>query len=88
MTKREMIEGGLLVLGVGFIAWGAICLIVNVAGWVFCVAVGNQETVATSFAPDFIRTILANILQCSAGYWLIAKNRNVAALMDRTGHEE
>ncbi len=87
MTKRELIEGGLLILGVGFITWGAIYLIMNIVGWVYCVAVGNRETVAMYFAPDFIRTLVTNILQCAAGYWLIAKNRQVADLLDRIGQK-
>ena len=87
MTKRELIEGGLLILGVGFSIWGAIYLIMNIVGWIYCIAVGNRETVATYYAPDFIRTILGNILQCIAGYLLISKNRQVADRVDKMGHK-
>lgn len=85
MTKKEMIEGGLMILGVGFVAWGAIYLVMNIVGWLYCVAVGNRETVAMYYAPDLIRTILANILQCAVGGWLVMKNRQMAAFMEKIG---
>jgi hypothetical protein len=48
---------------------------------------GNQETVALYFAPDFIRAILANILQCLTGYYFIMKNRQIADYVDKMGQE-
>jgi hypothetical protein len=83
MTKKEWIEGGLVILGVGFIIWGTIYLVMNVVGWAYCVAVGNRETVALYYAPDFVRIVAANILQCAAGSLLIKKNRQIAGYVDR-----
>jgi hypothetical protein len=85
MTKTEFIEGGLVILGVGLLAWGAIFLAVNVIGWIFCVAVGNPNTVALYFAPDFIRAIIANILQCATGYFLVTKNHKIAGCLNKFG---
>lgn len=88
MTKKEVIEVGLVILGVGFITWGAIFLVVNVVGWIYCVAVGNQETVALYFVPGFIHTILSNILQCAVGYYLITKNRQFADYAEKIGRKK
>ena len=85
MTKTEFIEGGFIILGVGLLAWGAIFLVVNVIGWIFCVAVGNPNTVALYFAPDFIRATLANVLQGAVGCFLVTKNRQIADYMNKFG---
>lgn len=87
MTKKDVFEGGLTILGVGFFVWGAIYLIINAVGWIYCTAVGNQQTLAVYFAPEYIRMILANVLQCLTGYLLIVKHRKIAGLLDSVGQK-
>jgi hypothetical protein len=55
----------------------------NASGWIFSMVMGNRETVFMHFAPDFIRMLLANLVQCVSGYYLIVKNVKLAALLSR-----
>jgi hypothetical protein len=87
MTKSDFIEGGIIILGLGLVAWGAIYLAVNAIAWICCVAVGNPKTVALYFVADFIRAILANVLQCAVGCFVVAKNRQIAAYVNKLGQE-
>jgi hypothetical protein len=96
MTKIEFVEGGLIILGAGLMTWGAILLAVFVVGLIYFIAVGNPNPVVSFYSLDFIRTIfadilksaagctvLANMLQCAAGFFLVAKNRQIAAYANK-----
>ena len=84
MTKREFIEGGLIIVGVVFVAITLIYL-----GQMFaCLAIARMTSCpasSTAYSASLVSQIVSNLLRALVGIWLIAKNQAIAEKIGKFG---
>ena len=85
MTKKEFIEGGILILGAAFIAMSVIYWGQLLVCWLDAQLVNRFEESTTRYAAGFVRQIAPQIVQPLVGIGLILKNRDIARMLDNIG---
>ncbi len=83
MNQRQWLTVSLNVIGVVLCAYAVVYLAQNIFGLAYARAVGNPETVAMHFAPDYYRAIFGNAVQIAVGVALITKKSRILAFLEK-----
>lgn len=83
MNQRQWLTVSLNVLGVVLCAYAVVYLAQNIFGLAYAKAVGNPETVAMHFAPDYYRAIFGNVVQIVVGLCLITKKKPILQFLEK-----